>query len=129
MEWHYLLQSNHILFMSSVLATIQIDIPRRELSSWTVVTLRTVVCFKLGINPSSSQNDILALEGGVCVTQSMFVPLELVVRKIRCSHTPGYSSFSYPYQVVIHHTFLLLHLISLTSLLPINLFTIGMYSR
>ena len=33
------------------------------MGSWTVATLRTVVCFKLGIDLSSSQNDILALEG------------------------------------------------------------------
>ena len=51
------------VFCPHIDATLQIDIPRRELSSWTVVTLRAVVCFKLGINPSSSQNDILALEG------------------------------------------------------------------
>ena len=34
------------------------------------------------------------------------MPLELVAGRIRCSRTPGYSSFSYPYQLVIHHTFL-----------------------
>ncbi len=44
-------------------ATLQIDIPRREWGSWSVATLRTVVCFKLGIDLASSQNDILALEG------------------------------------------------------------------
>ena len=44
-------------------ATLKIDIPRREWRTWTVDTLRTVVCFKLGIDPSSSQNDILALKG------------------------------------------------------------------
>ena len=51
------------VFCPHIDATLQIDIPRREWGSWTGATLRTVVCFKLGIDPASSQNDILALEG------------------------------------------------------------------
>ena len=46
-------------------ATLRIDIPRREWRTWTVDTLRTVVCFKLGIDPASSQNDVLALKGEI----------------------------------------------------------------
>ena len=52
------------VFCPHIDATLLVDIPRRELGySWTVATLRTVVCFKLGIDPASSENDILALEG------------------------------------------------------------------
>ncbi len=52
------------VFCPHIDATLQIDIPRREWGSWTGATpLRTVVCFKLGIDPASSKNDILALKG------------------------------------------------------------------
>ncbi len=51
------------VFCPHIDTILQIDIPRREWGSWTGATLRTVVCFKLGIDPASSQNDILALKG------------------------------------------------------------------
>ncbi len=51
------------VFCPHIDATLRIYIPRREWRTWTVATLRTVVCFKLGIDPASSQNDILALKG------------------------------------------------------------------
>ena len=61
------------VFCPHVDATLQINIPRRELNSWTVATLRTVVCFKLGIDPASSQNDILALEGeSLCDSNNVY---------------------------------------------------------
>ena len=51
------------VFCPHIDATLQIDIPRREWGSWTGATLRTVVCFKLGIDPASSKSDVLALKG------------------------------------------------------------------
>ena len=51
------------VFCPHIDATIQIDILKSEEDDWTVDTLQTAVCFKLGIDPASSQNNILAHRG------------------------------------------------------------------
>ena len=51
-------------------STLHIDIPRRELDKWNKVTLKTAICFKLGIVDREADNDILAMSG----SQSIEVP-------------------------------------------------------
>ena len=51
------------VFCPHIDATLQIDIPKSEEDDWTSDTLQTVVCFKLGIDPDSSENNILVHNG------------------------------------------------------------------